>query len=75
MTKPEKWYQRRLAAYFEKHYSRYEDSAEYWIDPAPNQWLFDIPEIGIRVELTCDDKGRVVEEKYPLSKGVDLSWL
>lgn len=64
MTKPEKWYQRRLAAYFEKHYHEYEDAAEYWNDPAPNQWLFDIPELGIRVELTCDDKGNVKEQKF-----------
>lgn len=64
MEHNEKWYQRRLAAYFEKHYSKYEDSAEYWNDPSPNQWLFDIPELNLRVELTCDDKGVVREQKY-----------
>ena len=64
--KPEKWYQRRLAGYFEKHFAKYEDSAEYWNDPAPNQWLFDIPELGVRIELTCDDRGEIHQVEYPI---------
>lgn len=64
--KPEKWYQRRLVKYFTEHYEQYEDSTEYWNDPAPNQWLFDIPELCVRVELTCSDKGVVTEQKYNL---------
>lgn len=64
--KTEKWYQRRLAKYFTEHYGQYEDTAEYWNDPASNQWLFDIPELGIRVEITCDDSGNVHEQKYYL---------
>lgn len=62
----EKWYQRRLAKYFDEHYAQYEDVAEYWNDQAINQWLFDILELGVRVELTCKENGKVVEEKYPL---------
>ena len=68
--KPEKWYQRRLYKYFEEHYGQYEDTAEYWNDPAINQWLFDIPELGIRVELTCSDRGIVTEQRYRL-QGAD----
>ncbi len=68
--KPEKWYQRRLYKYFEEHYGEYEDTAEYWNDPAINQWLFDIPELGIRVELTCSDRGIVTEQRYKL-QGAD----
>lgn len=64
MKHPEKWYQRRLAKYFTEHYEQYEDTAEYWNDPAPNQWLFDIPELGVRVELTCKENGEVVEQQY-----------
>ena len=64
--KTEKWYQRRLAAYFTEHYSQYEDTAEYWSEPAINQWLFDIHELGARVELTCHDDGRIVKTEYPL---------
>lgn len=66
MKKPDKWYQRRLAKYFTEHYEQYEDTAKYWVDPAPNQWVFDISELGIRVELTCRDSGKVEEMKYPL---------
>lgn len=69
--KPEKWYQRRLAKYFEEHYEQYEDSAEYFPDPFVNQWLFDIPERGIRVELTCTEKGEVKEQRYAMDKYAD----
>ena len=64
--KAEKWYKRRLEAYFEKNYSQFDDLATFWNDPAPNQWLFDIPELGVKVELTCDDKGKVSELRYPI---------
>lgn len=59
---PERWYQRRLAKYFTEHYESYEETAEFWNDPDVNQWLFDLPELGIRVELTCNEKGMVTEE-------------
>lgn len=68
ITKTEKWYQRRLAKYFTDHYIQYEDTAEFRNDPAINQWLFDIPELDIKVELTCNDKGAVSEIKYPILK-------
>lgn len=64
--KPAKWYQRRLARYFEEAYSEYEDYVEWFNDPFVNQWLFDIPEQGVRVELTCTDKGEVKEQVYNL---------
>ena len=66
MKHHDKWYNRRLAKYFVEHYEAYENTAEYWPDPEINQWLFDIYELGIRVELTCDDKGNVHEQQYYL---------
>lgn len=66
MKHSEKWYQRRLAGYFAEHYKHYEDDVEYFNDPAPNQWLFDIPEFGVRIELTCDDSGVVSEQRYTI---------
>ena len=69
--KTEKWYQRRLAKYFTEHYEQYEDSAEYFPDPFVNQWLFDIPERGVRVELTCTDKGEVKEQRYRMNQYAD----
>lgn len=67
----EKWYQRRLAKYFTEHYEQYEDTAEYFPDPFVNQWLFDIPERGVRVELTCTDKGEVKEQRYRMKQYAD----
>lgn len=60
--RPEKWYQKHLAKYFTEQYGQYEDTAEFWTNPAPNQWLFRIPELGVKVRLTCNDRG-VVEER------------
>lgn len=60
--KPEKWYQKHLTNYFTEHYGQYEDSAEFWPNPAPNQWLFRIPELGVKVRLICTDRGVVREE-------------
>lgn len=69
--KPEKWYQRRLSKYFTEHYEQYEDTAEYFPDPFVNQWLFDIPERGVRVELTCTDEGVVKEQRYRMKQYTD----
>lgn len=59
-----RWYMTRLGKYFDEHYKQYEDTAEFFPDPADNQWLFDIPELEMRVELTCYDNGVVMEERY-----------
>lgn len=64
--KKEKWYQTRLARYFEENYGEYEDSAAFYNNPAPNQWFFDIPELNISVLLTCAVGGAVLEEITPL---------
>lgn len=71
MSHPEKWYQRRLAKYFTDHYEKYEDDAQWWPDQFTNQWLFDIPERGVRVELTCTDKGVVKEQRYKMKEFMD----
>lgn len=59
----EKWYQRRLAKYFNDHYYEIEDSAEFYPDPDYNQWRFKAPETGIVITLFCHDNG-LVEEKW-----------
>ena len=61
----EKWYQRRLAKYFTDHYEIYEDFAEFYPDPGPNQWKFYIPQLGMKIELICNDLGIVHEHKCP----------
>lgn len=64
----EKWYQRRLAAYFTEHYAQYEDTTEYWPDPAMNQWKFDIPELNQRITITCYNDGRVTSSAFVIVK-------
>ena len=58
-----RWYQARLAKYFVDNYEPYEDAAEFYPDPADNQWLFDIPELEVRIRLTCHENGMVMEEQ------------
>ena len=67
--KYERWYHRRLFNYFREWYEDLEDEGEieFYNDPAPNQWLFDIPELDVRVKLTCDQNGNVFEEIYSLT--------
>lgn len=55
------WYRNKLYKYFMVSYGEYEDTAEFLPDPSDRQWLFEIPELGIRVKLTCYDNGRIIE--------------
>lgn len=76
MKHTEKWYRRRLAEHFAENFTDYEESAEYLVDPTPNQWLFDIRELGLRIELTCNDRGIVTESRTSLDRawyGVNMS--
>lgn len=57
----EKWYAARLSKYFLAHYGEYEETAEWYINPAPNQWKFEIPGSGKAILLTCDENGNVHE--------------
>ena len=68
-TKLERFQHRRLFNYFREWYEDLEDEGEieFYNDPAPNQWLFDIPELNVRVKLTCDKDGNVFEEVYNLT--------
>lgn len=66
MRHNEKWYQRRLARYFTEKYEVYEYNTEFWSDPDINQWLFDIPVLDKRIELTCRDNGKIEKTEYPL---------
>lgn len=68
VTRSEQWYRARLSRYFDEHFIGYEDSVLWFTDPAPNQWLFDIPELNTRVELTCDTSGNVTVIEYPINR-------
>lgn len=66
--KYERWYRRRLFNYFREWYEDLEDEGEieFYNDPAPNQWLFDIPELNVRVKLTCDKEGHITDEHFKI---------
>lgn len=66
--KYERWYRRRLISYFREWYEDWEDEGEieFYNDPAPNQWLFDIPKLDIRVKLTCDKEGHITDEHFKI---------
>lgn len=58
------WYRNKLYKYFMVYYGAYEDTVEFLPDPSDRQWLFEIPELGLRVKLTCYDNGKVTEFRY-----------
>lgn len=58
--KRENFYGSRLSKYFETHYQEYKEVAEWYVNPAPNQWKFEIPGIGV-VVLACSDEGKITE--------------
>ena len=61
--KSEKWYHERLQKYFDRTFGAYEESAEWYVNPAPNKWKFIIPELEIVVTLTCNNIGWVIEKR------------
>ena len=66
LTRTVRYYRGRLDKYFDKRFGEYEDTVEYHNDPAVNKWRFVIPELGIEVELTCDDSGQITEKQKEL---------
>ena len=61
------WYQAKLVRYFMAHYEEFEPTAEFYPDPSENQWLFYIPELGVKMKLTVHDDGRVVESRFKIN--------
>ena len=67
----EKWYQRRLAKYFEDNYNDYVEGSEWFVNPRINMWKCYIPELNQTITFTCDDEGNVIEKKEGLTMDVD----
>lgn len=65
----ERFYIGRLRKYFDKHYLQYTQTAEWYNNPAINQWKCDIPELGLTILFTCDENGKITEAKTPI-KGI-----
>lgn len=66
MKHKERWYQKRLNERFIQKYAQYEKTVEWFVNPAPNVWKFDIPELKVRIVMTCDDKGNITESLIKL---------
>lgn len=52
-----------LNLYYEENYSEYDETIEWYVNPAPNKWKFYIPDLGIIVTLTCNNQGEVIEKR------------
>ena len=66
MTQPkhtEKYYNTKLQNYFDKYYSDYAETAEFYVNPEINKWRFIIHELELNILLTCYDDGRIVEKR------------
>jgi hypothetical protein len=61
--KTSKYYMARLQKYFDNYWGAYGDSAGWLTNPKPNQWVFIIEGLGLKVTLTCNDNGRVTEKR------------
>lgn len=53
----------RLQKYFDKYWSAYGDDAGWLVNPKPNQWIFIVDGLGLKVTLICNDNGRVTERR------------
>ena len=59
----EEFFNAKLQKYFDKFYSDYAETAEFYVNPNVNKWRFIIRELGLNILLTCDDDGRIVERR------------
>lgn len=63
LKQSEKFFNIKLQKYFDKYYSDYAETAEFYVNPEINKWRFIIPELEFNILLTCYDDGRVVERR------------
>lgn len=63
LKQSEKFFNIKLQKYFDKYYSDYAETAEFYVNPEINKWRFIIPELEFNILLTCYDDGRIVERR------------
>lgn len=66
------WYKCKLTDYIYEKYPDYVDKSEWFVNPAPNQFKGYFPEMRKVITFTCDDDGRITEEKQLLVKDLEL---
>lgn len=57
----EKFFDRKLKSYYDRHYTQFDNEVEWYVNPAINQWKFVLR--GTVITLVCDEDG-VVHEQY-----------
>lgn len=67
----EGYYKFRLQQYFDEHYGKYADEAEFFEDPAYNTWEFYIPSRSEVIKLKCSPIGRVTVLRKAVGKKHD----
>ena len=60
------WYQVRLENYFKNYYEHHSFEYKKIYTNVPYQYIFEIPDLGVRVILSCDDNGNISEKEYSL---------
>lgn len=72
----EKYFDQKLAGYIDAHYPQYAESAEWYANPAINQWKCDIPELKATILFICAEDGNITEIKAPmeLSQAGDIEY-
>lgn len=59
---------KKLNERFIQKYAQYEKTVEWFVNPAPNAWKFDIQELKVRIIMTCDDVGNITESLIYLKR-------
>lgn len=66
------WYKCKLTDYIYETYADHVDKSEWFMNPAPNQFKGYFPELRKLITFTCDDDGKVTEEKRILVSDPEL---
>ena len=64
---PESYYTPKLQKYFDKYYSAFAETAEFYVNPEVNKWRFIVHELGLNILLTCYDDGRIVKTRESMN--------
>lgn len=68
MKRTAEWFEKRLYSFFICKYADCE-SAEFYIPPKKNQYVFDLPDRKQRIVLTCHDDGKMEEKILQYTSG------
>lgn len=65
-----------LKDYYEAHYAAYDDFTEWFVNPTPYTWKFDIPPRRMTVRLSCDPETfEVTETRTPMLRIINDNFI